>query len=315
MAVGIVGKGHLGTALGNVLENTHDVEYYDIKDETASLQSCCKNKEAVFVCVNLEHNDLAGMREILRDIRYFHDGLIFVNTTLQPGIMEQCGGVRVVYNPLLIAKNSIEEDLTRPSIGVLGGHQFDVHDAEYWLNQNLYRNQPKIARCSYTEAEMMKLHANTLKTLDIVATNQLQMSCAALGISANRILSYLPQAARAGMGESGPCRPRDNDCLFELFGDDTLYRCIDEMKHIYAKSMAEYIQFISKDNTLVVVNPTSFTDLLMSYMDIPDSQDSQKTYILGSPDAKYTYETGSIIFDPWGRSQPVLGCKTVFFGN
>ena len=134
---------------------------------------------------------------------------------------------RFIYNPYLIAMGSVAWDMVNPEMLIIGTENGETDNNDAKTLQNFYmllmENDPRIAVGTWEEAESIKIFYNTFISAKLSLVNMIQdvamklgntnvdVITEALANSTKRITG--PQYMTAGMGDGGPCHPRDNIAL------------------------------------------------------------------------------------------------------
>lgn len=149
--------------------------------------------------------------------------LVIISTVL-PGTIEReilpLWDGPVIFNPFFIAMGSEVADFLDPEFVLLGvDHRVPTELIE--LYRSLGVEAPALIT-GYREAELAKMAYNTFIGLKIAYANTIGELCARLGIDATAVLNIVragkkritsPAYMSAGMGDGGPCHPRDNIAL------------------------------------------------------------------------------------------------------
>jgi UDPglucose 6-dehydrogenase len=184
-----------------------------------------------------------------------------VRARLQPRITN----ARFIYNPYLIAMGSVEWDMVNPEMVIIGTEDGSTTgDAAELITfyQTLMENDPRYEVGTWDEAECIKVFYNTFISAKIGLANMIQdvaikqgninvdVVTNALAKSSIRIMG--PKYMTAGLGDAGPCHPRDNIALRYLAEKlDLQYDLFDAIMHareIQAKNMAKFIALESEKN-------------------------------------------------------------------
>jgi UDPglucose 6-dehydrogenase len=177
---------------------------------------------------------------------------------------------RFIYNPYLIAMGSVAWDMVNPEMVIVGTEDGSLTGDAQSLQDfysPLMANNPRYAIGTWDEAEAIKIFYNTFISAKISLVNMIQdvaikngnmnvdVVTDALINSTVRIVSG--KYMKAGMGDAGPCHPRDNIALrymaerlnlgYDLF--DTIMKAREEQ----ARNMALYLARLSGNNNLPVV--------------------------------------------------------------
>jgi len=189
--------------------------------------------------------------------------LVVLISTVLPGtvrglLKQHITNARFIYNPYLIAMGSVEWDMVNPEMVIIGTEDGSTTgDARQLIEfyQGLMQNNPRYEVGTWDEAECIKVFYNTFISAKIGLANMIQdvairqgnidvdVVTGALARSNMRIMG--PKYMTAGMGDAGPCHPRDNIALRYLaekleLGYD-LFDAIMRAREIQAKNMAQFI--------------------------------------------------------------------------
>ncbi len=248
-----------------------------------SLYNACVDSEIIFIAVPTPHDPAYGgeapSSELPTkdfDYQYLKDTLtslvdiapkdaMIVNIstvlpgTLRPMITELGIGNRFVYNPYLIAMGTVTEDFLAPDIMMLGFQSWPHPDyktkadklIEFYKTVQTKR-EPHTTLGTWEEAECIKIFHNTYISAKVGIANMIQDVTMKIGHSnpsvvaeslrhADRIVSE--KYMEPGMGDGGPCHPRDNIALSWLaekidLGYD-LFKSIMQAREIQAENVAK----------------------------------------------------------------------------
>ncbi len=255
----------------------------------------------------------------------------------------------LVYNPFLIAMGSEANDFINPEMVILGNESGE-RDSTIETLINIYKKMvPDDTRFEFgtwEEAESIKIFYNTFISAKLSLVNMIQdvaqklghMNCdvvaSALAQSTRRIMS--PTYMKPGMGDGGPCHPRDNIALRHLaekldLGYD-LFSSIMKSREKQAENLA---RFIKKFGSSVCILGQSFkpgvpyTDgsyslLLAHYLrsnDVEvffeDSSENTGVYLLAHRGEFYDYPfpDNACVIDPWREFPPKKGVNVIYYGN
>ena len=248
-----------------------------------SLYNACVDSEIIFIAVPTPHDPAYGgeapSSELPTkdfDYQYLKDTLkslveiapkdaLIVNIstvlpgTLRPMITELGIGDRFVYNPYLIAMGTVTEDFLAPDIMMLGFQSWPHPEyktkadklIEFYKTVQTKR-EPHTTLGTWEEAECIKIFHNTYISAKVGIANMVQDVTMKIGHSnpsvvaeslrhADRIVSE--KYMEPGMGDGGPCHPRDNIALSWLaekidLGYD-LFKSIMQAREIQAQNVAK----------------------------------------------------------------------------
>jgi UDPglucose 6-dehydrogenase len=176
---------------------------------------------------------------------------------------------RFIYNPYLIAMGSVEWDMINPEMIIIGTEDgSETGDAKSLIDfyRPLMENNPRYVVGTWDEAESIKIFYNTFISTKIGLVNMIQdvavkngninvdVVTEALANSTIRIMSS--KYMRAGMGDAGPCHPRDNIALRWLAEHLHLgYDIFDTVMHAreqQAKNLARFLKRIQIEKNLPI---------------------------------------------------------------
>lgn len=189
--------------------------------------------------------------------------LVVLISTVLPGtvrgqLRQHITNPRFIYNPYLIAMGSVEWDMVNPEMVIIGTEDGSLTgDAQELIDfyKPLMQNEPRYEVGTWDEAECIKVFYNTFISAKIGLVNMIQdvavkqgninvdVVTDALAKSSMRIMG--PKYMTAGMGDAGPCHPRDNIALRFLaerldLGYD-LFDAIMNAREKQAKLMADAV--------------------------------------------------------------------------
>lgn len=259
-----------------------------------SLEGAVTGKDIIFVAVQTPHDpkydgsqpithlpnkdfDYAIVNSVLDDINQFvtKDQLVVLISTVLPGttrreLIHNVTNARFIYNPYLIAMGSVEWDMVNPEMVIIGTEDGSLTgDAQ--LLKDFYapmmENNPRYAVGTWDEAEAIKIFYNTFISAKVGLVNMIQdvamkngnmnvdVVTDALINSSIRIVSG--KYMKAGMGDAGPCHPRDNIALRYLaeqldLGYD-IFDTIMNAREKQAENMALFLIELQKQHTLPIV--------------------------------------------------------------
>ena len=188
--------------------------------------------------------------------------------------------VNFIYNPYLIAMGTTTWDMLNPEMVIIGSNNVDkriINELITFYNDIMTKKNVRYECTTLDEAECIKVFYNTFISAKISLSNMIQdvaeksknINCDvvanALSKSTQRIMSDLYM--KPGMGDGGPCHPRDNIALSFLskkinLGYD-LFGAIIHSREIQAKNLAE--KLISYNLPIVILGSSYKPDV--SYID------------------------------------------------
>lgn len=246
------------------------------------LQDAVEGKELIFIAVQTPHDPIYGgdqpithlknkdfdytvVNDVLRQVNEFAspNQLVVLISTVLPGttrreLKNNITNARFIYNPYLIAMGSVEWDMVNPEMVIIGTEDgSETGDAKLLTDfyNTLMENNPRYVVGTWDEAECIKVFYNTFISAKIGLVNMIQdvavkqgnidvdVVTDALAASTMRIMG--PKYMTAGMGDAGPCHPRDNIALRYLAEDldlgYDLFDTIMKAREQQAKNMARFI--------------------------------------------------------------------------
>ncbi|HAW05768.1 MAG TPA: NAD-binding, UDP-glucose/GDP-mannose dehydrogenase [Saprospirales bacterium] len=287
--------------------------------------------------------------------------MVIISTTMPGTIREQiaplASNVRLVYNPYLIALGTIRGDVVNPEMVMIGTENGDIDkDAHELISfyDSVMENEPRVEIFTWEECELTKIFYNTFISAKIVLVNLIQDLANKIGNSnVDTITNALarcdsvimgPKFMKGGMGDGGPCHPRDMitvrwiaekyDLGYDLFGS------IMTARERQALNMAEYLMSTANGLPVCVVGtaykkgvPFEFgsSSIMVghylkeigcdvSYYD-PDMCNTidasiNRVYLLAhGDDYNIDFTTDSIIVDPWRTYTSDKNFKIIHYGN
>lgn len=270
------------------------LRYSDKINISNNLEDAVKGQDIIFVAVQTSHDpmydgsqpithlpnkdfDYSTAITVLDEINQYAtpDQLVVLISTVLPGttrrdLRKHITNARFIYNPYLIAMGSVEWDMVNPEMVIIGTEDgTETGDAKLLTEfyRPLMQNDPRYVIGTWDEAESIKIFYNTFISTKIGLVNMIQdvamkngninvdVVTDALANSTTRIMS--PKYMTAGMGDAGPCHPRDNIALrwlaeqldlgYDIF--DTVIRAREQQ----AKNLADYLTKLSKQYNLPIV--------------------------------------------------------------
>jgi UDPglucose 6-dehydrogenase len=249
-----------------------------------NLRGAVVDKDIVFVAVQTPHDpaydgsrpithlpnkdfDYTVVTNVLKQIDAWAspDQLVVLISTVLPGTIRRelrnCITVpRFVYNPYLIAMGSVEWDMVNPEMVIIGTENgSETGDAKKLIEfyNNIMQNDPRYEVGTWDEAESIKIFYNTFISTKIGLVNMIQdvaikngninvdVVTNALANSTIRIMST--KYMTAGMGDAGPCHPRDNIALRWLAQNLNLgYDIFDTVMHAREQQARNLAKFLKK---------------------------------------------------------------------
>jgi UDPglucose 6-dehydrogenase len=267
--------------------------------------------------------------------------IIIIISTVLPGTVRSSLSKIItkgalLYNPYLIAMGTVKEDFCNPEMVIIGNEcgNKDEHSVKklIQLYKSLINPDARYEIGTWEEAESIKIFYNTFISAKIAIVNMIQDVAHKLGnmnvdVVTNAIAKsdkrIVSQAyMKAGMGDGGPCHPRDNIALSSLakkldLGYD-LFDAISVSREVQAKNLASFL--IKFELPIVILGSnykpnTQLTDgsysLLVGYyvrefgcevyFDNHPDENSSFTYLLSHEHVynNFPFTTNSVVVDIW----------------
>ena len=263
---------------------------------SSTLEDTCKDKDIIFVAVQTPHDpiydgsqpithlpnkdfDYTIVKDALTEINQYVTNtdptLVVLISTVLPGTtrreLRKCvQDARFIYNPYLIAMGSVKWDMVNPEMVIIGTEDGSLTGDAQLLKDfysPLMENDPRYAIGTWDEAEAIKIFYNTFISAKVGLVNMIQdvaikngnmnvdVVTDALINSTIRIVSG--KYMKAGMGDAGPCHPRDNIALRWLAENlDLGYDIFDTIMHArerQAENLAKFLIKLQKENGLPII--------------------------------------------------------------
>jgi len=341
-----------------------------------NLESAMKDSEVIFIAVQTPHDpkyggatpsshlppvdfDYSYVEDVLRNVSKLATPtqIVVLISTVLPGTIRQrfiplLGAQPFIYNPYLIAMGTVEHDMVNPEMLIFGTAS-GMADEHVKRLLDLYRpvmsNSPREVIGTYEEAESLKVFYNTFISAKLAIVNMIQdvairvghmnvdVVTSALADSSMRITSGAYMVA--GMGDGGPCHPRDCIALSyiasKLYLGYDVFKSISTIREKQAENMAIFL--VGLGSPYIVILGTSYkrgvpyTDgsysLLVGHYAamkgacvtynsvLPDV--NGVVYLLSHKDTHSLYEfpAGSTIVDPWRSCPRMEGRNVIHYGN
>ena len=258
-----------------------------------NLKEAVEGKDIIFIAVQTPHDpiydgsqpithlenkdfDYTIAKDVLGAVNKYAkpEQMVVLISTVLPGttrkqLRQKITNARFVYNPYLIAMGSVEWDMVNPEMVIIGTEDgSETGDAKELIDfyRGFMRNDPRYVVGTWDEAECIKIFYNTFISAKVGLVNMIQdvaikngninvdVVTNALAASNMRIMG--PKYMTAGMGDAGPCHPRDNIALRWLASElDLGYDLFDAIMHArekQAKLLADCLITEAKLNGLQI---------------------------------------------------------------
>ena len=256
-----------------------------------NLRGAVVDQDIIFIAVQTPHDPVYGgeqpithlknkdfdytkVTQVLQDVDAWAqpNQLVVLISTVLPGttrrlLRPNITNARFVYNPYLIAMGSVEWDMVNPEMVIIGTEDgATTGDARELIAfyKTIMQNDPRYEVGTWDEAECIKVFYNTFISAKIGLANMIQdvavkqgninvdVVTTALANSKMRIMG--PKYMTAGLGDAGPCHPRDNIALRYLaeeldLGYD-LFDAIIKAREQQARNMAKFVRNVAVERGL-----------------------------------------------------------------
>jgi UDPglucose 6-dehydrogenase len=285
---------------------------------------------------------------------------VVVVSTVLPGTCRRELGpllppASLLYSPSFVAMGTVRNDFLNPDIVVIGTHDGENTSASDLCE--LYAellNSPRLHIGTWEEAESIKIFYNTFISLKIAFANMIQDVAERLGnVDVDRVTAALTDARgrivsgaylRAGMGDGGPCHPRDNIALralaerldlgYDLFSE--LLHCRERQAENLARFLVSFglpvailgktykpgVRYTDGSSSVLVAHFVKQFGQFLGFIDPLAGEHIEEcealTYLVAhdSPELhRHTFFPKSVIVDPWRSCPAIEGCEVVRYGS
>jgi len=347
-----------------------------VVDITTDLRHLVSNSKLIFIAVPTPHDpdydgskptshlankdfDYSSVIAVLTEINQYVDTtktVVLISTVL-PGTVRQLlapaiPNAQLIYNPYLIAMGTVAEDFCDPEmimIGTADGEYTDTVQSLLTFYEHVSGRVSRTVTGTWEEMESTKIFYNTFISAKLSLVNMIQdvaerighmnvdVVAKALADSTYRIMG--PAYMKPGMGDGGPCHPRDNIALrwlaeqtdlgYDLF--DSIMRAREVQAenlarelvkhgltiHILGKSFKPGVPYTDGSYSMLVGHFCAQLGADISYDNV--DRDNPSTYLLGHQ-RDYTsilnmMARGSVVIDPWRTAVAPNGVTVVHYGN
>lgn len=285
----MIGCGKVGAPTADLLQSLgHDVRRYDINQDLGHTHDhACTDRDLILIAVPTPHaaeyDGSSSMSNLEpRDFDYSilqqavshasaaapHTPIVIISTCL-PGTTRRLFSSmtnEIIYNPYLISMGAVRHDLENPDLVIIGSrdgtYTTAVNQLKSLHSDMSWWNGGKVCMGTWEEAESIKIFYNTFISAKLSLVNMIQDVAQRLGHMDVDIVTHALQSATqritgpkymtAGMGDGGPCHPRDNIALRWLaqeldLGYD-LFSAIMHARERQARNMARCLVDLQIDH-------------------------------------------------------------------
>ncbi|GIJ51915.1 UDP-glucose 6-dehydrogenase [Virgisporangium aliadipatigenens] len=270
---------------------------------------------------------------------------IGVISTVLPGgvrrhVLPYTAGHSLVYCPQFIAMGTVAADLRTPEFVLLGYGESKPLVVKEVL-ESMRRNDCPTFEVSYESAELAKVSYNTFVGAKVTVANVVQQTAHQVGANAADVFAILRSSTRRlasptyigpGMGDGGPCHPRDNIALSWLAGEldlgADLFSALMFQREAYVGWLGDTfvkaaqgrplvvlgtaykpgVPIETGSSTVLMVNLAAAKGVDMTLVATPDDiatsdlPQGPAAYFIGCPErafAAFDFPAGSVVVDPW----------------
>lgn len=346
----------------------------NLLDIATDIKQLAASSELIFIAVPTPHDpnydgskptsnlvnkdfDYSAVIDVLTTLNNYVDSsktVVLISTVL-PGTVRKLlapiiTNAKLIYNPYLIAMGTVAADFCNPEMIMIGtetGEHTDTVSNLLAFYEHVTGHRPREVVGTWEEIESTKIFYNTFISAKLSLVNMIQdvaerigymnvdVVADALAKSTYRIMG--PAYMKPGMGDGGPCHPRDNIALRWLaeeldLGYD-LFDAIMTAREVQAKNLAALL--VSQQLPIVILGKSfkpgvpytdgSYSVLVGHYCESMNANVNYDT-ILNIP-ATYliahnaVFDTSdikdySIVVDPWRSfATDNKNIKIIHYGN
>ena len=307
--------------------------------------------------------DYTALRGAVSEIVAIANGNLAIGiiSTVLPGttrreILPLTGDHSLVYCPQFIAMGRVSQDFLDPEFILIGTDSDD--DRIESVFKALAPTAPTL-RMHFESAELTKTIYNTYISTKVAISNLIQQISGVTGADAKDVFSAVQQAGKRitsssymgpGLGDGGPCHPRDNIALSWLVRSiglkSDLFTTVMDVRYEHTVWLAEEFLSAAGDRPLVILGmaykpgvpiETGSAAVLLAqilrnrgveFKVVTTSDDGKSAYaegearphayFIGCPEPEFykaEFADGSIVFDPWYRAVPADNIEVVHPGS
>jgi UDPglucose 6-dehydrogenase len=304
---------------------------------------------------DFDYSTVIGVLDQLNQLDIVGKTVVLISTVL-PGttrsqLAKHISKAQLIYNPYLIAMGTVAHDMVNPEMVMIGNQTGLVDTAVEQLlafYRPLMQNSPRMVTGTWEEMESTKIFYNTFISAKLSLVNMIQdvaerighmnvdVTAQALAESTYRIMG--PAYMKPGMGDGGPCHPRDNIALrwlaeqtdlgYDLF--DSIMRAREVQAENLAKALVRHglpvvilgksfkpgVSYTDGSYSMLVGHYCEQLGAVVSY----DSVITEPAAYLLAHQGYYTAQLaamvqGSVVIDPWRSTPAPDGVTMIHWGN
>lgn len=304
--------------------------------------------------------DYSAAKSVLAELNNYVDDtktVVLISTVLPGTVRRELAPIlthcKLIYNPYLIAMGTVAHDMVNPEMVMIGNASGAADDDKVQqliqFYQPLMENFPRMVTGTWEEMESTKIFYNTFISAKLSLVNMIQdvaervghmdvdVVATALADSDYRITG--PAYMKPGMGDGGPCHPRDNIALrwlaeqtelgYDLF--DSIMRAREVQAenlarelvkhglpvHILGKSFKPGVPYTDGSYSMLVGHYCTQLGADISYDNV--DRNNASVYLLGHrrdyTDILNMLAPGSVVVDPWRNAVTPDGVTIIHWGN
>ncbi len=243
MQIGIIGNGHVGSAVAHAFRPHYPLFIYDTNPDLTkhTLEEVVENCDYIFMCLPTPMNALDGscdasyVERSLQEISSIANTskpTILLKSTVAPSIsavLAEMTGLGVCFHPEFLTEKNATEDYLNQERAIFGHTSFDsktILDIDEIFAKVL--PDSIIFHTDSTTAEMVKYMTNAFLATKVAFANEMSLLCEALSISYSDVKELFVLDSRIAdthlefpghdglFGFGGSCLPKDLNGLLHL---------------------------------------------------------------------------------------------------
>ena len=264
LKIAIIGAGYVGMSLAALLAQHYQVRIHDIDTKKikqinkkkspiddlpletfmgsqelniqafSSLHEACENADFIIIAIStnydeaLESFDLSFLRELILELHAMpHKPTIVIKSTISIGftkdICTELSTDKIIFSPEFLREGQSLEDNINPARIIIGSLTQEAKKLGALL-KSITKNNPPVIFMQSTEAESIKLFANSYLAMRVSFFNELDSFALINGLDTKRMIDGVSLDPRIGnlynntsFGYGGYCLPKDSKQLLANF--------------------------------------------------------------------------------------------------
>lgn len=228
MKIGIIGKGVVGGAVYDGLQQIgHCLHYYDKKDQQTSINDVL-DTEIIFICVPTNSNtdgtcDTSIVESTVSELANLkYPGIVAIKSTVVPGttqkLIDNFTDLQICFVPEFLRERSALTDFVdNHDVLIVGTENVDIYNTV--VNSHIHLPKRTI-QITPTEAELAKYFSNVYNSLRVTFANGMFEVCQKLDADYQQVFNasqmrstITPEYLRCSdylRGFAGHCLPKDS---------------------------------------------------------------------------------------------------------